>query len=119
MFNKAAAYFQRAATFDRESIEYPLFLTLGFELLGRSALARTHPALLADPSAGENLLFAFGFQRTARPKSVPIKTVFHRLTVVLPNWSQEDYKFATSIMDARNAELHSADAAFTQFPVSA
>jgi hypothetical protein len=119
LFNKAAAVFQKASSLERSDFEYPLLLTMGFELLSRAALAKVHPALLADPSDGENILFAFGFAKTAKPKSIPIRTVFRRLCVIIPSFSEDDFKFATSIMDARNAEVNSAENAFRQFPVSA
>ncbi len=117
LFEKAAVYFARAYSADREGDEFPLYLTLGFELLARAALARVHPALLADPAQGENLMFAFGFAGPAKgqPKSIPMKSVLHRLVVVVDDFSDDDFKFATSVIEVRNGELHSADMPFESF----
>ncbi len=117
LFEKAAVYFGRAYASEREGDEFPLYVTLGFELLARAALANVHPALLADPKDGEHLLFAFGFvgPKSGQPKSIPMKSVLHRLVVVLEDFTDEDFKFATSIIEMRNGELHSADMPFDSF----
>jgi hypothetical protein len=118
LLNKATVYFQRAFMLDRENELFPLWCSLGLELLARAALSRIHPALLADPQQGENLLYAFGFPSGNPPKSIPAKTLFHRLTVVIPLFKEDDFKFCTSLMELRNAELHSAELAFENYPVS-
>ena len=115
LFEKAAVYFQRAYAGDREDDQFPLGVTMGFEFLARSALAKIHPALLADPQQGENLLYAFGYPSKNPPKSVPLKTVLHRLTVVVEDFTDDDFKFTTSILEMRNAEVHSADLPFDTF----
>jgi len=117
LFNKAAMYFARAYSSDREGDEFPLYLTLAFEFLARAALAKVHPVLLADPQTGENLLFAFGYPVPGggQPRSVPMKTVLHRLVVVIDEFTEQDFKFATSVIEMRNGELHSGDMPFSTF----
>jgi hypothetical protein len=118
LWNKACLYFSRAFEVDREDPLFPLWSSLGLELLARAAVAKVHPVLLADPQQGENLLYACGFPSTAAPKSVPAKTVFHRLTVVLPGFSETDFKFCTALMEMRNAELHSGELPFDKYPAT-
>lgn len=114
--NKAVVYFQRAFDLDRENELFPLWSSLGLELLGRAALAKVHPALLADPTDGGNLLYAFGFPSEKPPKSIPAMTLFKRLTVVVPAFKQDDFSFCTGLMTLRNAELHSGELAFENYP---
>lgn len=117
LFEKAAVYFARAYASDRDGDEFPMYLTLGFELLARAALARVHPALLADPQQGENLMFAFGFAgpSSGQPKSIPITSVLRRLVVVYDSFTDQDFKFGTFVIEMRNGELHSADLPFETF----
>jgi hypothetical protein len=116
LWNKAKLYIERGLESDRESDLFPFWNSLGLELLARATLAKIHPALLADPQQGENILYACGFPGRKPPKSVPIKTVFHRLTVIVPEFTESDFKFATSLMEVRNAELHSGELAFDNYP---
>lgn len=115
LFDKAAVYFQRSFSSDRDDDWFPLGITMGFEFLARSALAKIHPVLLADPQQGENLLYAFGYSSKKPPRSVPLKTVLHRLTVVVDDFVDDDFKFCTSVIEMRNAEVHSADLPFETF----
>lgn len=116
LFEKAAVYLQRANAENRDDDSYfALGVTLGFEFLARAALANVHPALLADPQSPDSLLHVFGFPGKKSPKSVPMKTVLHRLTIVLEDFSTDDFSFATSIIEMRNAELHSDELPFEVF----
>jgi hypothetical protein len=119
LWNKSCVFFQRAYALEMNDDSFPLWLLQGFELLSRAALASTHPALLADPQNGENILYAFGYPSKNHPKSIPFKTVFHRLTVIVESITESDFKFSTSLMQARNAELHSGELAFQAYPINA
>lgn len=116
LWNKAILYMERGFASSRESDLFPFWNTLGLELLARATLAKIHPSLLADPQQGENILYACGFPGKNPPKSVPVKTVFRRLTVIVPEFTESDFKFTTSLMELRNAELHSGELAFDGYP---
>jgi hypothetical protein len=116
LWQKARLYFARAFSIDREDSLFPLWSSLALELTARSALAKVHPALLADPQQGENVLYACGYPSSSVPKSIPAKTVFHRLTVIAPGFSDADFKFCTALMQMRNAELHSGELPFDKYP---
>jgi hypothetical protein len=117
LLNKAVVYFQRAFALDRENELFPLWSSLGLELLARAALAKVHPALLADPTDGGNLLYVFGFPNEKPPKSIPATTLFKRLIVVVPAFKQDEFSFCTGLMTLRNAELHSGELSFENYPV--
>jgi hypothetical protein len=120
LFDKAKVYVQRALNEDREKSMFPLWLSLSLELLARSALARISPTLLAEVPGndGTHLLYALGHTTTQSPRSVPISTVFERLTKVDIGFTEEAKNAATSIINQRNAELHSAQIGFEEYPVS-
>lgn len=65
---------------DRSFDERVLWASMALELLGKSALARVSPLLIADPNeSGGNLLIAAGFlEGKAQFVSVSAKTVFAR-----------------------------------------
>ncbi len=107
LLTKARVYVQRASDVETGSGLEQLFSLIGLELLARASLARVHPALLADPSDGPNLLFAFGFGEPRPPRSVPIATVFRRCRVVVPSFTEEFVKDGVALMALRNEELHS------------
>lgn len=116
LWQKARLYFCRAYAVTREDPLFPLWSSLALEMLARASVAKIHPVLLADPQQGENILHACGFPSPTAPKSVPVKTVFHRLKVVLPGFTEDDFKFCTALMEMRNAELHSGDLPFDKYP---
>jgi hypothetical protein len=115
LWKKACLYYSRAFEHDREDPLFPLWSSIGLEFLARAALAKVHPSLLADPMQGENVLYACGFPSAKPPKSVSAKTVFHRLTVVMPGFTSSDFKFCTALMEMRNAELHSGELPFDKY----
>lgn len=108
LFAKAAVLVRRGLNHDDpDSTEVPLWCFIAIEMLARSVLAETNVALLADPSDGNNILFACGFPSTKSPKSIPAKTVFHRCTVVCPDFTSHEYDTCMIWMNWRNEELHS------------
>jgi len=118
LWKKACLFFGRAFELTREDPLFPLWSSMGLEFLARAALAKVHPALLADPQQGENILYAFGFPSNKPPKSVPAKTVFHRLKVVVPGFIESDFTFCTALMEMRNSELHSGELPFDKYPAN-
>ncbi len=110
--NKGKLYLARAFEQDRNSEMFPFYASLGLEFLGRAALASVHPALLADPQDGNNILYAFGFPATARPISIPAKTVYSRLKFVVEEFSDADLSLCMRLSELRNQELHTGTLAF-------
>jgi hypothetical protein len=116
LWQKSKLYAQRAIEQDRDGPLFPLWASLALELLGRGKLAQIHPALLADPREPDNIMFAFGFESTTPPKSVPVKTVFRRCQRTIPDFTEKEFAIAMSLMDRRNEELHAGNPAFEDFP---
>ncbi|HEY0298620.1 MAG TPA: hypothetical protein VGB84_05305 [Arachidicoccus sp.] len=115
---KAKLYMQKALMEDRDGDSFPFWAALSLEFIARSILARVHPVLLADPREGENILYAFGYQKrpSFTPISVPTKTVLERLEFIVPNFTQNEKDFCKEIATRRNSKLHSGSLGFMDYP---
>jgi len=118
LWQKAKQYVDRAYREEREGSLFAFWSSLSLEFLARATLARIHPALLADPSSPEHLLYAFGIEKTTKPKSIAITTVFLRCTNVCPEFTKDVSDACTTITERRNSELHSGELAFEGIPTS-
>jgi hypothetical protein len=60
LYAKSQVYIRRAlrAQSSGEAEEYQLWASLALELLGKAALAKVHPALIADPQHYQSLFAA-------------------------------------------------------------
>ncbi|AWM78535.1 hypothetical protein [Phenylobacterium parvum] len=114
LYAKSKVYMSRAMTrkaaADLE--EYQLWASLALELLGKAALSRQHPCLVVDPQHSESLFVAAGINSTTDVKTISAKTLFERLTRLIPRFDGIQRTFCISMAERRNAELHSADLPF-------
>ena len=92
--------------------EYQLWASLALELLGKSALAHAHPSLVVDPTHWQSMFVAAGIKITTDVKTITAKTLFQRLTHLVPKFDAKVQDFCGAISERRNAELHSADLPF-------
>ncbi len=92
--------------------EYQLWASLALELLGKAALARTHPSLVVDPTHWQSMFVAAGINVTTDVKTITAKTLFERLAHLVPRFDKTIQKFCQDIAERRNTELHSADLPF-------
>lgn len=92
--------------------EYQLWSSLALELLGKAALAHTHPSLVVDPTHWQSMFVAAGLNVTTDVKTIAAKTLFERLAHLVPRFDKTIQKFCQDIAERRNAELHSADLPF-------
>jgi len=116
LFNKAQLYVERALQSDRNGSLFPFWSSLALELIGRATLSKIHPALIADPREGHNILHAFGFSpKKGVPKTIGAKTIFLRLQIIIPEFTVEDEKFCQSFINMRNEELHTGTPIFEDF----
>jgi hypothetical protein len=113
---KAKVYLDRAFRAERASELFPFWCSMSLELYGRAVVANVSPALLADPNQGDSILYAFGLAPSG--KSIQAKTVFERCRLIVEDFSKEDFDFAMFLMDRRNAEVHTGEAAFVGLPQS-
>ncbi|MBX7451926.1 hypothetical protein GR927_28385 [Mycolicibacterium sp. 3033] len=95
--------------------ERALWATLALELLGKAALGRISPVLIAEPTEeGTNLLIATGLLAgDAHFTSVRAKTVFSRCQRAFRPFNADE---AMKLTGARNDYLHGAIPGFTSIP---
>jgi hypothetical protein len=101
----------RRASFDEQA----LWASAALEFLGKAALARVSPLLIAEPTTdGVNVLIASGLiEGTAKFSSVGASTIFKRCGHAFRPFSAAD---AQKFADARNEYLHGAGIGFTSLP---
>lgn len=111
---KSRLYIQRGfrAKIAGDFEEYQLWASLALELLGKAALAKVHPALIADPQSKDSLFAACGRQISSEIKTIAAKTLFDRLTHISKNFDARHQRFCDQMAIRRNAELHSGEAPF-------
>lgn len=119
LYRKARLFVTRAFyEVPRSDALFPFWASLGLELLARAALAHVHPALLADPSQPDNLLYALGYEVKA-PKSVPAKAVFSRCQRIIPGFTEIERDRCMALQYHRNEDLHSGGLPFESLPPEA
>jgi predicted RNA-binding Zn-ribbon protein involved in translation (DUF1610 family) len=109
---KAKLFIDRANEQDQSSPEFAFWTALSLECLARSALTYIHPALNADPREDTNLLYAFGFNLTAKPRSLPAHSVYLRLEKTIDGFGKPQRELCEFVALLRNAHLHTADLPF-------
>ena len=103
---------------DRSFDEQALWASAALELLGKAALARASPLLIAEPTEeGVNILIATGLiEGTAKFTSVSASTIFKRCQRAFRPFSAAD---AMKFADARNEYLHGSTIGFMTLPPQA
>lgn len=118
LWAKSKLYFERAFSESRDSPLFGLWCSLGLELLARAALASISPTLLAEPDREhKHLLHALGrgSERGAK-RSIGTAQVLLLCQSLFEEFSADDLKVATALINRRNDELHSGAAAFEEYP---
>lgn len=114
LWMKAKVHINRsfAARDGGEFEEAALWAACTLELLGKAALSKVSPLLVADPTDdGRSLLIAAGLSSDmSRFKSIPAKAVFSRCARAFKPFNEKE---AGRIATQRNEELHSALTPFT------
>lgn len=117
MWSKARVFINRAMddSPERSPDEQALWAAAALELLGKAALARVSPLLIATPSEdGVNVLIAAGLiEGEAKFNSVSASTIFKRCQRAFRPFNARD---AQRFADARNEYLHGAAVGFTLHP---
>jgi hypothetical protein len=105
----------------RDDWEFGFWSALCLEMIVRSAVAQTSPALLADAKDWTNVAFALGVESSAgklSPKSVDITEAATRAQALYPAFTREMVNFTALHVQRRNAELHSGMLAFDDLGTS-
>lgn len=112
---KFQKYMEQASQYEKKDWRYGLWTSLALESLLRGSLSNISPVLLADASDWNNLVFGIGKSPIAKkfnPKSVATSDVITRLEALYPTFGSDHATIARAITGKRNAELHTAEAAF-------
>ena len=115
LYAKSQVYIRRGlrAQADEDTEEYQLWASLALELLGKAALAKVHPALVADPTHYQSLFAACGRQLSPDIKTITAKTLFERLSHIEKTFDSRHQRFCEQMAIRRNAELHSGESPFS------
>lgn len=117
LWSKTVLFLNRSySALDNDSFEEAaLWASFALELLGKAALSKVSPLLIADPDDnGKSLLIAAGIsQDVAGFKSVPAKAVFSRCARAFPPFNARE---ADRIAANRNDDVHSAALPFAALP---
>lgn len=117
LWDKARLYIEQALAQDREQSSFGLWAAMALELLARSAVAKTSPLLLAEPDREQrNILYALGLGVGGAPKSIGTVQVLSLCKILIPNFTEDEFKAASALIGRRNEELHTGEAAFLSFP---
>lgn len=121
LYAKSQVYIRRGfrAQGDEDKEEYQLWASLAFELLGKAALSKIHPALVADPTHYQSLFAACGRQLSPDIKTITAKTLFERLSHIEKAFDSRHQNFCEQMALRRNAELHSGESPFSGMPPEA
>ena len=116
LWNKAKLFFERAFQEERGSPLFGLWAAMGMELLVRSAIAHVSPLLLAEPDREQrNILHAFQ-AGAGSPKSITAIQSVLLCRALVPNFTDAELKSASALLNRRNDELHTGEAAFAAYP---
>lgn len=113
---KARLFINRALDTDREFEESAFWASCALEMLGKAALARVSPALIANAvdDEGTSLLMASGLLDVSkRFITVQAKTVWSRCARAFRPFNAKE---ATLIADGRNEYIHGARIGFDAIP---
>lgn len=118
LWAKAKLFFERAFEQPADDPQYGLWCSLGLELLARAAVASVSPSLLAEPDPNHQyLLHALGVgPKMSSPVSIGASKVFALCQNLFTGFTKEDFVSSMALINRRNAELHSAEAAFDNYP---
>ena len=115
LYAKSQVYIRRGfrAHAEKDTEEYQLWASLALELLGKAALAKVHPALVADPDHFQSLFAACGRQISPDIKTITASTLFKRLSHLGKAFDSRHKEACEQMALRRNAELHSGESPFS------
>lgn len=105
LFAKAQLYAETMAENDHTDWKFALWSAFTLEILVRSAVAATSPALIADNQDWNNVLYGLGMQpKKAKfvPKSAAITELVSRAEELVPDFTREHANFCASHFARRN-----------------
>ena len=121
LYGKSQVYIHRGlrAKNSKQYDEYQLWASLALELLAKSSLSRIHPAMVADPEHHESIFAACGQPISPDIKTITAKTLFKRISKLLPKFDQRSKNFCEQLALRRNSEIHSGESPFSGMAIAA
>jgi hypothetical protein len=115
---KSRVYFDRAFEYSPEDVLFAFWCHLAVELLARAAIASVNPALLAARRKIDSLLYGLGVGDADQSKveSVSCYEVYELCERLIPEFRNAERVTCEQARSRRNAELHTAGAAFDDLP---
>jgi hypothetical protein len=115
LYAKSQVYVRRGfrAQADKDTEEYQLWASLSLELLGKAALAKVHPALVADPLPLPILVRCLWSPAFARHKDNHSENTLLAAESSRKAFDSRHQKFCEQMAIRRNAELHSGESPFS------
>lgn len=112
---KARMFINRAMDTDREFEEQAFWAAAAMELLGKAALVRVSPTLIANPTDdGHSILIASGAIDSSGPfSSVQAKAIWSRCARIFRPFNENEAK---KIAAGRNEYIHSTGVGFDSIP---
>ena len=116
LWNKSKVFVRRAlnARDNGEFADCCFWCSIALEILGKAALARVHPALVANPNHQDSLLAACGRPCSSDILTIPAKAVFSRIARLSKSFDLTQVEFSMQMLNRRNAELHSGSLPFAE-----
>lgn len=119
LLTKSRVYARRSLQLSNADPELcQLWASLALELLAKSALARIHPSLVVETDNPNSLLEANGIHTGTRIRTITAKVTYTRLKHTVRHFGTPAFKACDELAERRNAELHSAVAAFAAMPLA-
>ena len=121
LWAKGCVFFERAFNESKEDPMFGLWAALGLELLARAAVSSVSPTLLSEPDRDHKYLLHVlerGSERVPK-RTIGSAVVLQLCSTLFDEFSDEDKKVCTAIINRRNEELHTGTAAFIEYPSSA
>lgn len=117
LLTKSKIFFEKASQEDKEQIFFGLFCAMGLEVLARAAVSKVSPTLLAEPDKEQqNLLHALDLASAkGQRKSIGTAQVLNLCRILIIEFTDENLKAASAIINRRNEEVHTGSAAFIEY----
>jgi hypothetical protein len=115
LFAKAQLYAESMEENEDSNRQFGLWSAFTLEMLVRSLVANTSPALLADAQDWNNVLYGLGGAPKRQkfvPKSAPISDLLSRAEDLCAEFTREHANFCASHFARRNAEIHTGHLPF-------
>lgn len=114
LYTKSSRYIGRAFKMKEagDLDAYHLFASVALELLGKAALAHSHPCLVVAHKHRELIFMDADNSAAASVRTVSAWDTYRSLERIVPEFDQMKVEFCNEVASRRNAEIHSGESPF-------